>query len=93
MLGSCVTSSSKLIVFAARTETEYSSDFNSSTIPAIFFRMFLGVEGLKSDGDSVSVRAANTISLLDDVTQDPNLPSYVRTSLWQAVSTLESIRE
>jgi len=48
---------------------------------------------LKSDEYSISVRAANTISLLDDVTQDPNLPSYVRTSLWQAVSTLESIRE
>ena len=51
------------------------------------------IEGLKSDEYSISVRAANTISLLDDVTQDPNLPSYVRTSLWQAVSTLESIRE
>ena len=51
------------------------------------------VEQLKSDEYPVSVRAANTISLLDDVTQDPNLPSYVRTSLWQAVSTLESIRE
>ena len=51
------------------------------------------VEELKSDEYSISVRAANTISLLDDVTQDPNLPSYVRTSLWQAVSTLESIRE
>ena len=51
------------------------------------------VEQLKSDEYSVSVRAVNTISLLDDVTQDPNLPSYVRTSLWQAVSTLESIRE
>ena len=51
------------------------------------------VEQLKSNEDSISVRAANTISLLDDVTQDPNLPSYVRTSLWQAVSTLESIRE
>jgi hypothetical protein len=51
------------------------------------------VEELKSDEYSVSVRAANTISLLDDVTQDPNMPSYVRTSLWQAVSTLESIRE
>ena len=48
---------------------------------------------LKSDEYSIAVRAANTISLLDDVTQDPNLPSYVRTSLWQAVSTLESIRE
>ena len=51
------------------------------------------IEELKSDEYSVAVRAANTISLLDDVTQDPNMPSYVRTSLWQAVSTLESIRE
>ena len=51
------------------------------------------VEELKSDEYSISVRAANTISSLDDVTQDPNVPSYVRTSLWQAVSTLESIRE
>jgi uncharacterized protein (UPF0147 family) len=51
------------------------------------------IEGLKDGEYSMSVRAANTISLLDDVTQDPNLPSYVRTSLWQVVSTLESIRE
>ena len=51
------------------------------------------VEELKSDEYSISVRAANTISSLDDVTQDPNMPSFVRTSLWQAVSTLESIRE
>ena len=49
------------------------------------------VEALKSDEYSISVRAANTISSLDDVTQDPNMPSYVRTSLWQAVSTLSLI--
>jgi hypothetical protein len=48
---------------------------------------------LKNEDYALSVRAANTISLLDDVTQDPNLPSYVRTQLWQAVSKLESIRE
>ena len=23
---------------------------------------------------------------LDDITQDPNVPSFVRTTLWQAVS-------
>jgi len=51
------------------------------------------VVNLAKEGDSLSVRAANTISLLDDVTQDPNMPSYVRTQLWQAVSKLESIRE
>ena len=48
---------------------------------------------LNKDKLSLSVRAANTISLLDDVTQDPNMPSYVRTQLWQAGSKLESIRE
>ncbi len=43
--------------------------------------------------DSLSVRAANAISMLDDITQDPNMPSYVRVTLWQAVSKLEAIRE
>lgn len=51
------------------------------------------ITDLNNKENSLSVRAANTISLLDDVTQDPNLPSYVRTQLWQAVSKLESIRE
>jgi uncharacterized protein len=48
---------------------------------------------LQSGEDSISVRAANAISSLDDITQDPNVPSFVRTTLWQAVSVLESIRE
>ena len=51
------------------------------------------VADLVKEEYSLSVRAANTISLLDDVTQDPNMPSYVRTQLWQAVSKLESIRQ
>jgi len=40
------------------------------------------VTDLVKEEYSLSVRAANTISLLDDVTQDPNMPSYVRTQLW-----------
>ena len=51
------------------------------------------VTELVKEDDALAVRAANTISLLDDITQDPNMPSYVRTQLWQAVSKLESIRE
>ena len=51
------------------------------------------VKDLVKEDDALAVRAANTISLLDDITQDPNMPSYVRTQLWQAVSKLESIRE
>lgn len=39
------------------------------------------------------VRAANAISMLDEVSQDPNMPSYARVTIWNAVSTLESVRE
>jgi uncharacterized protein (UPF0147 family) len=42
---------------------------------------------------SVSVRAANAISMLDNVTQNPQMQSHIRTMIWQVVSTLESIRE
>ena len=51
------------------------------------------INELKTDEYSLSVRASNAISTLDDITQDPNVPSYVRVTLWQAVSTLENIRE
>lgn len=51
------------------------------------------ISGLQNKEDSLSVRASNAISVLDDLTQDPNMPSYVRVILWQAVSKLEGIRE
>lgn len=51
------------------------------------------INDMKHEEYSLSVRAANAISVLDDITQDPNMPSYVRTQLWQAVSKLEGIRE
>lgn len=51
------------------------------------------ISNLKSAQDPVSIRAANAISQLDDITQDPNMPSYVRVTLWQAVSSLENIRD
>ncbi len=44
-------------------------------------------------GGSISVRAANAISMLDGITQNPQMQSHIRTSLWQVVSSLESIRE
>lgn len=41
----------------------------------------------------MGVRAANAISMLDEISQDPNMPSFSRVTVWQAVSTLESVRE
>ena len=47
---------------------------------------------LQTEEDSLSVRAANAISNLDDITQDPNVPSFVRTALWQAVSVFREYK-
>ena len=67
---------------------------NSPTTPKTIKKNIVDiVAGLESGEYSMSVRAANAISTLDDITQDPNMPSFVRVTLWTAVSKLESIRE
>ncbi len=67
---------------------------NNSTTPRNIRKTVKDIATSLQDPElSVSVCAANAISTLDDLSQDPNMPSYVRVMLWQAVSILESIRE
>ena len=42
---------------------------------------------------SPAVRAANAISALDEVSQDPNMPFHARTKIWQVISVLETVRD
>jgi uncharacterized protein len=51
------------------------------------------ITALQDPKISLAVRAANAISMLDEVAQDPNMSSFARVILWSAVSELESIRE
>ena len=51
------------------------------------------VSDLESGEYSMAVRAANAMSALEDITQDPNMPSFVRTTIWQAVAKLEGIKD
>jgi hypothetical protein len=43
--------------------------------------------------ESLAIRASNGISVLDEISQDPNCPLYARTRIWNAVSVLETIRD
>ena len=52
-----------------------------------------GINMLNDEELSQGVRAANVISMLDEITQDPNIPSFSRVTVWSAVSNLESIRD
>ena len=42
---------------------------------------------------TVAVRAANAVSLLDEILQDPNMPPYTRVKLWNVMSLIEAIKD
>ena len=48
---------------------------------------------LEDEKLSIAARAANAISLLEEISQDPNMPMYSRTRIWNAISVLEGIRD
>jgi uncharacterized protein (UPF0147 family) len=51
------------------------------------------MDALHIDEDSPAVKASNAISVLDEVSQDPNCPLHSRTKIWNAVSILETVSD
>ena len=45
----------------------------------------------KNLGD-MEVRISAAVDILDEVTNDPNMPMYTRTQIWNIVSLLEGLR-
>lgn len=43
------------------------------------------------NGKSHEVKIDQILQQLDDLSDDPNLPPYTRTQIWNVVSTLESV--
>jgi len=46
-------------------------------------------ESIVSGEDPLDVRISNAIFILDEITNDPNIPLYTRTQIWNIVSLLE----
>ena len=51
------------------------------------------VKTLKTGEGTLAIRASTAISLLDDISQDPNCPLHARTRIYQVLSRLETIRD
>jgi uncharacterized protein len=51
------------------------------------------MDTLQSKEFTPAVRAANAVSLMDDILQDPNMPPYSRVKLWNVMSLLEAIKD
>ncbi len=52
-----------------------------------------GSDILLDESLSMAARAANAIDILDQISQDPNMPMYTRTRIWNVISVLEGIRD
>ncbi|MBI5060701.1 MAG: UPF0147 family protein [Candidatus Aenigmarchaeota archaeon] len=48
---------------------------------------------LNNDKHDPTVRISSAISILDEVSNDPNIPMYTRTQIWNVVSMLEIMNE
>jgi len=51
------------------------------------------IETLQLLEGTVGIKAANAISILDEILQDPNMPPYTRVKLWNVMSILEAIKD
>ena len=51
------------------------------------------IKQLRDESLSPGVRAANAISILDEISQDPNMPVYARTLIWNVITLLETVRD
>ncbi len=44
---------------------------------------------LNNEKEDMAVRINSAVSILDEVSNDPNIPTYTRTQIWNIVSLLE----
>lgn len=50
-------------------------------------------DALNMSEHTIGVRASNAISILDEISQDPNMPPYTRVKIWNVVSLIEAIKD
>ncbi len=50
------------------------------------------MDSLKDEKQAAVVKLSTAISFLDEASNDPNIPSHVRTQIWNIVGMLESLQ-
>ena len=65
---------------------------NDRTVPKNIRKAAEDSKNVLNTNDSDEVRISTAIHILDEITNDPNMPMYTRTKIWNAVSILEEMR-
>jgi uncharacterized protein (UPF0147 family) len=51
------------------------------------------IDQLKGEEDTPAVISSNVLSMIDDLSQDPNIPFSSRTTIYRIISLLETIKD
>ncbi|MHA1315823.1 MAG: UPF0147 family protein [Candidatus Helarchaeota archaeon] len=71
--------------------TQISED---NSVPRNIRRVAVSAKEVLETGEGTpAVRASNALSMLDEISQDPNCTTHARIKIWNAVSILETIRD
>ncbi len=67
---------------------------NDSSIPRNIRRAAINsLNMLRDPSLTPGVKAANAVSILDEVTQDPNMPMHARTAIWNVIAVLSTVKD
>jgi len=50
------------------------------------------IEALLDEKKEPAVRAADAIAILEEISEDPNMPMHTRTIIWEVLGALEQIK-
>ncbi|MDV3103849.1 UPF0147 family protein [Thermococcus waiotapuensis] len=50
------------------------------------------IDVLLDEGKDPSVRAADAIAILEEISEDPNMPMHTRTIIWEVLGALEQVK-
>ena len=68
---------------------ELSEDFS---VPRNVKKNLVVIEGiLKDESKDISLRVDKAVSILDEVSEDPNIQMFTRTQIWNLVSMLSKL--
>ncbi|WP_010479632.1 UPF0147 family protein [Thermococcus zilligii] len=50
------------------------------------------IDVLLDESKDPSVRAADAIAILEEISEDPNMPMHTRTIIWEVLGALEQVK-
>ncbi|MDI6798431.1 MAG: UPF0147 family protein [Candidatus Aenigmarchaeota archaeon] len=65
---------------------------NDRTVPKNIRKAVEDSKAVLNSNDTPEVRISTAIHILDEIINDPNMPMYTRTQIWNIVSMLEERR-